>query len=157
MKKFIKTTALFVFVLLLSACSKDNIETQTSTNADLQQETTTNNSRKKIKVDVTLTSNEGCEIHIQGDLDVDISIFSGVTINGFEGTVSFSGSGDCPNGSLTFGRRGRGSESLVVYLDKDNCKDLTTVTWEGPEDVARILNEERSNIAIVNAIKATCE
>jgi len=155
MKNFIKTTVLFVFVLLLSACSKDNIESQQPTNADLQQEVTTNNSRKKIKVDVTLTSNEGCEIHIQGDLDVDISIFSGVTINGFEGTVSFSGGSGCPNGSLTFG--GRSNGSLVAYLDRNTCKDLTKVTWEGPSEVADILNEERSNIAIVNAIKATCK
>lgn len=152
MKNFIKSLALLIFVIVIASCSKDAVENNEAPGTDLTHTTTVENSRKKIKVDLTLTSNEGCEVHIVGEIDVNISVLGSVTVNGFEGSVEFSGSGDCPNGTLTFGKS-RASESLTVYLDGRTCRDLSKVTWEGPRDAARILNEERSNDAIVNAIK----
>jgi len=48
-----------------------------------------------VPIDIHLTSKDGCEFHILGEY----SYWGG----GFTGTVTASGSGDCPNGTWTFG------------------------------------------------------
>ncbi len=52
-----------------------------------------------LNIDITLTSKDGCEFHITGELDLT---WTG-GFEGFTGTVTASGGEGCPNGTWVFG------------------------------------------------------
>jgi|GEM_PF-5291345 len=111
----------------------------------------------KVHIDSTFTSVEGCRIQIVGDLDVSVSFWGDVTINGFSGTVTISGGGDCPNGTLSFGLApsgGTSGEDINIVLDSRNLSGVSNVTWtKGTKPVPKILNEKIVSDSIIKEFK----
>ena len=110
---------------------------------------------KKIKVDVTLVSSNGCEVHIEGTLDVDIWAME---INGFEGTVTISGGAGCPNGSMTFNRVANTADA-TISIDSNTCGKVGDVQFAASSKFSSfisIVNEPQIRSAITNSINSSC-
>jgi hypothetical protein len=105
-------------------------------------------------VDASITSKEGCLIHIVGN--VEYSLIP-PAITGFSGTITISGSGDCPNTSLTFGMappHGSSGEELDVSFDDKNLYKVSEVIWsKGTKPVPKILKEDIVNETLIKEFK----
>lgn len=78
------------------------------------------------RVHVTLTSVEGCNVTIDGD--VSYTIFP-PAITGLTGTVTFSGNPSCPSGTLTFKKASASlSPSTDLLVTLNSCQLLRGVT-----------------------------
>ena len=105
---------------------------------------------RKIHIDVVLISNEGCEVHLVGELTY--TIFPLAIIN-FTGTATISGPGDCPHKTVSF--NSSSLESLTAVLNSYDPAQLTTVTWSGgSEAVATLLNQPEINKQLVTELRA---
>ncbi len=111
---------LLIFLAIIAfGCNKATTE--------LDSESTIISGKKKA-VDITITSNEGCLIRIQGDVEFTILP---PEITGFTGTITFLGGGaNCPTGVLTFGMISSGQD-LTISLDNSNPCLATVITWSG--------------------------
>ncbi|MEO0075553.1 MAG: hypothetical protein ABIK31_05530 [candidate division WOR-3 bacterium] len=52
----------------------------------------------KKHIDMNVKSKEGCNVYIVGDLEIKGLL----KVTGFKGTITISGSGSCPNGTMHF-------------------------------------------------------
>ena len=88
-----KTILNVLFVLLVSStystCFAETVEQTSIMRDDITAPTL------RIHIDITLTSKDGCKFHIVGDYNT--------WTGSFNGSVTASGDGDCPNGTWTFG------------------------------------------------------
>jgi hypothetical protein len=107
----------------------------------------------KKKVNVTITSTNGCSVHIVGI--VTFTIFP-PEITDFDGTVTISGAGHCPNVTLTFKRTA--GEDLQITPNSDDPCSVTDVTWSGSNnDVVNILNEQGVRNVVIQELQSVCQ
>lgn len=108
----------------------------------------------KKQINVSITSIEGCLINIVGT--VDYSLIP-PEITGFNGTVTISGGGDCPNVTLTFGLApsgGSSGEDIDLNLDDRNLYKVSLVSWvKGTKPIPKILNEEIVNKSLIKEFR----
>jgi hypothetical protein len=108
--------------------------------------------KKEKHIDYTFTSNEGCTVHIVGD--VSYSLLP-PKITGFTGTVTLGGPKNCPKGTLTFGNT---SKSLTVRFDSESVCTVSNMIWEGKnESFLSALNDARLVKGLVAEINRLCE
>ncbi|MEL6695308.1 MAG: hypothetical protein AAF135_01855 [Bacteroidota bacterium] len=112
----------------------------------------------KRHVDITLTSNEGCLLHIEGDITYTILP---PNITGFSGSVTVSGEGDCPNGKVTFGLvNSRESEhadkDITLNLDSQNIYAMNDLKWRrNITPVPKALNSKESREQLLQELRST--
>jgi hypothetical protein len=151
-KRFI-SVGIFIF-LLCSSFTADKIH---STFLNDDNYAIHKNSTIVKHVDLTWTSNEGCTVHIVGD--VDFNIFPKIQINSFTGTVAISGSHGCPNITLSFSPHhiSNNQETVDYSFDTDDPCTLLTVTWSNADNsYLDLLNNPGFNIVLVNDIHTIC-
>jgi len=118
----------------------------------------------KSKVDFKWKSNEGCIFKIVGVIEYSVG-FSGLSVNGFEGTVEVSGGGSCGNGTYTFGvinpkEDPKNQKDLFLGIKFNNTKDRLKFVFESntkevpnnltSEDFLNYFNKELSFLNIFN-------
>lgn len=107
----------------------------------------------KKSIDITLTSGEGCTVHIVGTVSFRVIPLE---ITNFTGTVSMSGPGDCPNGTLTFSNQAIDDPDILAALNSLNPCQATQVNWSYNASWNRILNSPEVNNAVVEEINSIC-
>jgi hypothetical protein len=107
---------------------------------------------KKIHIDRTLTSNEGCTVHIVGDVDITIIP---PRFNSFSGSVTLGGGGSCPSGTLTF--TNVAISDLIVTFNSDSPETLTSLNWTGPSYATDILNQDCIMRPLIEELKMAFE
>ncbi|MCS6794851.1 MAG: hypothetical protein NZ516_02725 [Raineya sp.] len=104
----------------------------------------------KKKIDITLVSQEGCTIHIVGV--VTFELFP-PKITDFDGTVTISGPGNCPNGTLTLGDGKRSTATIIFVPDSYTLGEITDVTWRGSNPVfISVLNQDHIKRTFIEAL-----
>lgn len=104
-------------------------------------------------IDVTLTSQEGCIIHIVGDLNYSIIP---PKVKGFHGTITISGPKGCPNVTLTvnYGNRQAEPGYASIDFDTDDICAISTVKWYGADPVINDLQANTQlNETLIAALK----
>jgi hypothetical protein len=102
-------------------------------------------------IDITLTSNQGCIVHIVGELNFTMLP---PKISSFNGTVTIGGPKGCPTGVLTFGTVNKG---LSVRFDNESVCAVTLAEWRGSnETVVNLLNEKELVKGLVATINQLC-
>lgn len=113
------------------------------------------------KVNVTFTSNEGCSVNINGTVSFGLIP---PRFTGFSGTITLSGSGSCPKGTLTFSsaslRAGAAGERPVpegrvsATFDTTDASKLRKVSWAGEKAAIKLLNQAAANRTLCDALRA---
>ncbi len=108
----------------------------------------------KVKVNTVITSKEGCLIRIVGTVSYTLVP---PEITEFSGTVTLSGAGDCPQGTLSFAiapPNGNSGADLDVNIDDRNLYKVSRVTWiNGTKPVPKILKEDIVNEVLIREFR----
>jgi hypothetical protein len=109
-------------------------------------------------VDEVVYSAEGCKIGISGTVCYTLIP---PRIKKFIGTITISGGGDCPEGSMTFKRATDTDEPItdvVAVFDTDDTTLMNSMYWVSSnvnisQDVLSIINQRNVTDVVVNTIK----
>ena len=151
MKKIIVfIIGVFFIFCLNTAFTKTNIHSNASYKSDNDK---VRGENMFFPIDVTFTSNQGCVVHIVGDLTLTVSWPP--KVKKFNGTVTVSGPRGCPNGTLTFGNVSISSNQIIVdySFDSDDPCVISNVTWSNADPIyLDLLNDPACIQLLVNSI-----
>lgn len=154
-----KKLFLFAFILVIGGIDYIHSENNSLNTLSIEKEEAFYG---KKRINVTITSDEGCDVHIQGT--VSYSLIP-PQVTGFSGSVSISG-GNCPDVTMTFSSMivnnpetlpEVSNAPLVLELDTGNCGEINQARFIENNETAYFLNNStKVSSTLVRELNSSC-